>query len=100
MNYSIKQALNALGEVDLANWNWWNWRLFCRYSATYINVVGGRGTGGGRACQQYSTVHVRSLGPPAMSTACVSTFTIWLRNSLVVSVGSVLTAQERHSMRL
>ena len=47
-----------------------------------------------------STVHVRSLGPPAMSTACVSTFTIWSRNSLVVSVGSVPTAQERHRMRL
>ena len=46
------------------------------------------------------TVHVRFLCPPAMSTACVSTFTIWSRNSLVVSVGSVLTAQERHSMRL
>ena len=46
------------------------------------------------------TVQVRSLCPPAMSTACVSTFTICSRNSLVVSVGSVLTAQERHSMRL
>ena len=46
------------------------------------------------------TVHVRSLCPPAMSTACVSTFTIWSRNSLVVSVGSVPTAQKRHSMRL
>ena len=47
-----------------------------------------------------TSVHVRSLSPPAMSTACVSTFIIWSRNSLVVSVGSVLTAQERHSMRL
>ena len=47
-----------------------------------------------------STVHVRSLGPPAMNTACVSTFTIWSRYSLVVSLSSVLTAQERHSMRL
>ena len=46
------------------------------------------------------TVRVRSLGPPAMITACVSTFTIWSRNSLAVSVGSVLTARERHSMRL
>ena len=41
-----------------------------------------------------------SLSPPAMSTACVSTFTIWSRNSLVVSVGSVLAVQERHSVRL
>ena len=47
-----------------------------------------------------SMVHVRSLGPPAMSTACVVHLTIWSRNALVVSVGSVLTAQERHSMRL
>ena len=53
----------------------------------------------GWACQQ-DDVHVSSLCPPAMSTACVSTFTIWSRNSLVVSVGSVFTAQERHRMRL
>ena len=46
------------------------------------------------------TARIRCLCPPAMSSACVSTFTIWSPNSLVVSVGSVLTAQERHSMRL
>ena len=46
------------------------------------------------------TVRIRCLCPPAMSTACVSTLTIWSPNSLVVSVGSVLTAQERRSMRL
>ena len=42
-----------------------------------------------------------TLSPPAMSTECVSTFfAIWSCNSLVVSEGSVLTAQERHSVRL
>ena len=46
------------------------------------------------------TVHLSFLCPPDMSTACVSTFTIRSRNPLVVSGGSILTAQERHRMRL
>ena len=102
MNYSIKQALNALVEVDLANWNWWNWRLFYRYSTTCVNVVVGRGTVGERGVSavQCGTRMFPRPSPPVMSAVCVSTFTIWSRNSLVVSVGSVLTAQERHSMRL